>query len=252
MSERKQTAGVLVIGDEILSGEVKERNVGVIADLLLESGVELREVRIVPDETPEIVAAVNALRRHFTYVITTGGIGPTHDDVTADSVAAAFGVGIDVDERARAILERHHGVGGLNAARLRMARIPFGADLIESPRTKAPGFRLDNVFVLAGVPEIMVAMLEQVKPLLGAGAPVARRVVEAAALPESVYADALRSLAAERADVSIGSYPTMTEDGWKNTIVVRGRSADAVESATTAVETMLDRLGRRTGSAVVA
>ncbi|GLS42749.1 molybdenum cofactor synthesis domain-containing protein [Methylobacterium brachythecii] len=167
MTERPTTAAVILIGDEVLSGHTKDQNLGVIADMLTEVGVHLREVRIVPDECSEIVDAVNALRTRYTYVLTTGGIGPTHDDVTADSIASAFGVGIDVDPRARAMLLERLEPGKLNAARLRMARIPFGADLIVSPMAKAPGFRMKNVFVMAGVPAIMMAMLEEVRPLLG-------------------------------------------------------------------------------------
>ncbi|KAB7781973.1 competence/damage-inducible protein A [Methylorubrum populi] len=233
------TAAVLVIGDEILSGSIRDRNIGVIADLLVELGIDLREVRIVRDEQDDIVSAVNALRRRYSYLFTTGGLGPTHDDVTADSIAAAFGVGIDIDDRARSMLLERHKPDQLNAARLRMARVPAGADLIAAPTTKAPGFRLENVFVMAGIPEIMVAMLEQVRPLLKSSAPPLSRTVDADRIPEGVYADLLRKIAMTHGSVTIGSYPSMTREGFRNSIVVRGRDAGSVDAAAAAVETML-------------
>src|SRR3712207_3125666 len=140
MPEASVTAALLIIGDEILSGRTKDKNIGYIAEYLTNSGIDLREVRVVPDVAEEIVGAVNQLRARYTYLFTTGGIGPTHDDITADCVAAAFGVGIDVDPRARAMLLERHAEADLNEARLRMARIPFGAELIENPISKAPGF----------------------------------------------------------------------------------------------------------------
>src|SRR5579863_6054278 len=154
------TAAVLVIGDEILSGRTKDRNVGYIAEYLTNMGIELREARVVPDVEAEIVAALNALRARYTYVFTTGGIGPTHDDITADAVAKAFGVAIGEDPRALAIMMERYKPEDLTAARRRMARIPEGADLIENPVSKAPGFRIGNVIVMAGVPSVMQAMLD--------------------------------------------------------------------------------------------
>ena len=144
------TAALLVIGDEILSGPTKDKNIGYIAEYLTGIGIDLREVRVVPDVEEEIVAAVNALRRRYTYLFTTGGIGPTHDDITADCIAKAFGVPIDIDERARAMMLERYRPEDLNEARLRMARIPAGADLVENPISKAPGFKLGNVIVMAG------------------------------------------------------------------------------------------------------
>src|SRR5215217_5486701 len=155
MSEDTVTAGLLVIGDEILSGRTKDVNIGATADFCTDLGIDLKEVRVVSDETDDIVDAVNALRVRYTYVFTTGGIGPTHDDITADAIAKSFGVPIDHDPRAVAILKAHYDPGMLNEARMRMARIPQGASLIENPVSKAPGFRLENVFVMAGVPKIM-------------------------------------------------------------------------------------------------
>ena len=150
------TAGLVVIGDEVLSGRTKDKNIGHIAERLTEVGIDLREVRIVPDVEEDIVAAVNALRHRFTYVFTTGGIGPTHDDITADSIAKAFGVSIDVDPRARAMLLEYIAEKDLNEARLRMARIPAGASLVVNAVSKAPGFRIGNVIVMAGVILVML------------------------------------------------------------------------------------------------
>src|SRR3954465_4746702 len=160
------TAAILVIGDEILSGRTKDKNIGYIAEYLANIGVDLKEVRVVPDVEEEIVAAGNARRSRYTYLFSTGGIGPTHDDITADAVAKAFGVPIDVDPRAKAVMRERYRPEDLNEARLRMARIPQGADLVENPVSKAPGFRLGNVIVMAGVPAIMQAMLDKVAPTL--------------------------------------------------------------------------------------
>ncbi|WP_375456097.1 competence/damage-inducible protein A [uncultured Methylobacterium sp.] len=236
------TASILVIGDEILSGRTKDKNIGTIADYLTAVGIDLREVRIVPDEPDAIVAAVNALRATHTFLFTTGGIGPTHDDITADCVAKAFGVGIDVDPRARAMLLERHKPEDLNAARLRMARIPDGADLIANPISKAPGFRIGNVFVMAGVPAIMQAMLDQIGPTLPTGVRMLSETVEAGNLPEGTYAAGLAGIAKSHADVAIGSYPSMTKDGFANRIVVRGRQAEAVARARAEIEALVARL----------
>ncbi|MFF8801348.1 MULTISPECIES: competence/damage-inducible protein A [unclassified Methylobacterium] len=233
------TAAILVIGDEILSGRTKDKNIGTIAEMLTEIGVDLREVRIVPDERAEIVAAVNALRARYTYVFTSGGIGPTHDDITADSIAEAFGVGIDVDPRARAMLLERHRPEDLNEARLRMARIPDGAELIANPISKAPGFRIGNVHVMAGVPQILQAMLDEIRPTLTGNAPVISETIEAGAIPEGDFAGALTEIAAAHPAVSIGSYPSMTPEGFRNRIVVRGRDRAAVAAARAAIEHLL-------------
>ena len=236
------TAAVLVIGDEILSGRTKDKNVGTIAERLTEIGIDLREVRMVPDIAVEIVAAVNALRARYTYVFTTGGIGPTHDDITADCIAAAFGVGIGVDERARAMLLERHKPEDLNEARLRMARIPEGADLIPNPISKAPGFRIGNVFVMAGVPQIMEAMLDSVLPGLIPGRIVLSETIEAGPIPEGSFAGGLATIAHAHSGVSIGSYPSMTQSGFSNRIVVRGRDPDAIAAARAEIETLLASL----------
>lgn len=239
------TAALLVIGDEILSGRTKDKNIGTIADYLTAIGVELREVRVVPDVAAEIVAAVNALRSRYTYLFTTGGIGPTHDDITADSVAAAFDVPIGVDERARAMLLERYTPADLNEARLRMARIPVGADLIPNRVSKAPGFRIGNVFVMAGVPSIMQAMLDEIGPSLARGAPVLARTIEAG-LPEGIYGAGLGEVAAAHPAVSIGSYPSFSATGFRNQIVVRSKDEAALAAAATAVEALLARLSSTT------
>ncbi|MHC2020956.1 competence/damage-inducible protein A [Methylobacterium sp. CM6247] len=236
------TAAILVIGDEILSGRTKDRNIGTIADYCTAVGIDLRQVRIVPDEAEEIVEAVNALRTRYTYLFTTGGIGPTHDDITADCVAAAFGVTIDVDPRAKAMLLERHKPEDLNEARLRMARIPAGADLIANPISKAPGFRIGNVFVMAGVPAIMQAMLDEIGPTLETGARVLSETIEAGKLPEGNYASALAEIAKVHDSVSIGSYPSMTQQGFANRIVVRGKDAEAVARAKADVHSLVARL----------
>ncbi|WP_375465815.1 competence/damage-inducible protein A [uncultured Methylobacterium sp.] len=236
------TAAILVIGDEILSGRTKDKNIGTIADYLTAVGIDLREVRIVPDEPGAIVGAVNALRAAYTYLFTTGGIGPTHDDITADCIAQAFGVGIDVDPRARAMLLERHRPEDLNPARLRMARIPDGADLIANPISKAPGFRIGNVIVMAGVPAIMQAMLDAVGPTLPTGRRVLSETVEAGNVPEGTYAADLSEIAGRYADVSIGSYPSMTQAGFANRIVARGRDAGAVARARAEIEALVGRL----------
>jgi molybdenum cofactor synthesis domain-containing protein len=235
MSAPAITAAILVIGDEILSGRTKDKNIGYIAEYLTNIGIDLKEVRVVPDEEIEIVAALNALRARFTYVFTTGGIGPTHDDITADSVAKAFGVAIDVDQRAVAMLRERYQPAELNEARLRMARIPAGADLIENPISKAPGFRIGNVIVMAGVPSIMQAMLDHAAPSLATGRRMIAETIDVHGLPEGIYAKALSEAAAAHPDVSMGSYPSFINGGFRNQIVVRGKEQDLVAAAVATV-----------------
>jgi len=236
------TAAVLVIGDEILSGRTKDRNIGAIADFLIATGIDLREVRIVPDVEDEIVAAVNALRHRYTYLFTTGGIGPTHDDITADSIAKACGVGIGEDPRAIAMLLERIKPEDLNEARRRMARIPDGAELIRNDLSKAPGFMLGNVIVMAGVPAIMGNMLDNVAPRLRGGDRMVSESIDAGGLPEGAYAAGLGALAKAHAEVSIGSYPSFSPEGFRNQIVVRGRNAGQVAAARAAVLAMLAAL----------
>jgi molybdenum cofactor synthesis domain-containing protein len=239
MSSTVITAAILVIGDEILSGRTKDKNIGYIAEYLTAIGIDLKEVRVVPDEEPEIVTALNALRNRYTYVFTTGGIGPTHDDITADCVAKAFGVAIGHDPRAIAMLQERYQPGELNEARLRMARIPDGAELVENPISKAPGFRLGNVIVMAGVPSIMQAMLDSVGPTLSTGKRMIAESIDAHGLPEGIYAKALGEIAGAHPGLSIGSYPSFINGGFRNQIVVRGKEADAVAAAVTAIRSAI-------------
>jgi molybdenum cofactor synthesis domain-containing protein len=236
------TAAVLVIGDEILSGRTKDKNIGYIAEYLTEIGVDLREVRVVPDVTAEIVAAVNALRHRYSYLFTTGGIGPTHDDITADAVAEAFGVSIAEDPRAIAMMLTRYKSADLNAARRRMARIPAGADLIENSVSAAPGFKIGNVIVMAGVPTVMQAMLDAVAPELATGVKMMVETIDARALPEGIYAASLGELAAAHRAVSIGSYPSFREGRFHNQIVVRSKDAVAMAAAAAAVRTLVEQL----------
>lgn len=236
------TAAILVIGDEILSGRTKDTNSGHIAETMNAIGVDLTEIRVVSDDEPVIVEALNALRTRNTYVFTTGGIGPTHDDRTADAVAAAFGVGIDHDPRAVAMLrERFPNPSDLNEGRMRMARIPYGADLIANSVSKAPGFRVENVFVMAGVPSIMKAMLDVVLPQLKTGAPVLSATVRADA-KEGDIAVELGKLQRAHQAVSIGSYPFSDGDRFNTNLVLRSRDALALADAKAAVEAMLETL----------
>ncbi|MGA0565464.1 competence/damage-inducible protein A [Ancylobacter sp. VNQ12] len=239
------TAGILVIGDEILSGRTKDRNIGYIAEYLTGIGIDLREVRVVPDIEDEIVGAVNALRARYTYVFTTGGIGPTHDDITADSIAKAFGVPIHVDPRARAMLLEYIKPEDLNEARLRMARIPAGAELVPNPVSKAPGFWIGNVIVMAGVPTIMQAMLDQVAPKLRTGVQVLSETVRANAR-EGDIGGPLKLIAEAHPDVTIGSYPFLDEDGRPNSnLVVRSRDPEKLAAAVAAVRAMAAAIPRR-------
>jgi len=236
------TAAVLVIGDEILSGRTKDKNTGYIAEYLTGIGIDLKEVRVVADDEAAIVAAVNALRNRYTYVFTTGGIGPTHDDITADCIAKAFGVTIDVDPRARAMLLQRIAEKDLNEARLRMARIPAGADLIVNKVSSAPGFRIGNVFVMAGVPTIMQAMLDEVAPTLKTGAKMLSVSVRAD-LREGDIGTELGNVAKAHPDAIIGSYPFFDEKLGPNTnVVIRARDPSQLGAAKTAVESMLVRI----------
>ncbi len=236
------TAAILVIGDEILSGRTKDKNIGYIAEYLTNIGIEVREVRVVPDVEGEIVAAVNALRARYTYLFTTGGIGPTHDDITADSVAKALGVAIDVDPRAVAMMRERYKPEDLNEARLRMARIPQGADLIDNPISRAPGFRIENVIVMAGVPLVMQAMLDNVAPTLDTGARMIVETISAGSVPEGLYAAGLGDIAKAHPEVSIGSYPAFSAGGFANQIVVRGKDRAAVDAAARAVRDLVAAL----------
>ncbi|MCX2722285.1 competence/damage-inducible protein A [Roseibium salinum] len=237
------TAAFLVIGDEILSGRTKDKNIGFVADYLTSLGIDLREVRVVPDDRTEIADAVNALRARYTYVFTSGGIGPTHDDITAESIAAAFGVPLNLDPRAVALLETHYAPGQFTPARQRMARIPEGADLIENKVSKAPGFRIGNVHVMAGVPAIMQAMMDAIAPTLATGRIMLSETV-AADMPESRIADRLSAIQDAHPETLIGSYPSASEGKFTTQIVIRSRNEAALKAAAADVaEAVADILG---------
>jgi molybdenum cofactor synthesis domain-containing protein len=227
------TAAVLIIGDEILSGRTQDTNLNAIARYLAPFGVDLAEARVVGDDKPEIIAALNALRERYDYVITTGGIGPTHDDITADCVAEAFGVELVEHPEILAMMSARWGAE-LNAARRRMARIPVGGSLVKNPVQGPPGFQIGNVFVLAGVPMIMRGMLEDVGPRLRTGAVVIARTVRVEGAGEGAIAAPLEALAKAHPALSLGSYPFYGPEGFGSNLVIRGR--DAAEVAATAAE----------------
>jgi molybdenum cofactor synthesis domain-containing protein len=237
------TAAVLLIGDEILSGRTKDKNLGFIADYLVGLGIDLKEARCVADDEDDIVAAVNALRTRYTYVFTTGGIGPTHDDITADAVAKAFGVPIEHDPRAVDILTRYFKEIGRepNEARMRMARVPQGATLIENAVSKAPGFRIENVFVMAGVPKVMNAMMDAIAPTLEKGVPMQSRTV-ALQGGEGDVAKPLGEIQARFTDVFIGSYPFEGATGFATNLVVRSRNPQALAKAEAEVKAIAESL----------
>lgn len=240
------TAAMVVIGDEILSGRTKDRNIGHLADMLTAVGIDLKEVRIVSDDEAAIVEAVNALRARNTYVFTTGGIGPTHDDITADSIARAFGRPCNHDDRAYSLLEKHYASRGIafSDARKRMARMPEGAEHIDNPISIAPGFRVENVYVMAGVPAIFQAMLDNVIPTLKTGAKLISETVPSS-LPEGTIGGPLGEIQAAHPETIIGSYPKYQDGSFWTEIVVRSRSKTALEEAVMAIRSMLDEIPPR-------
>ena len=244
------TAAILVIGDEILSGRTKDKNIGYIAEYLTNIAIDLREVRVVPDERDEIVAALNALRARYTYVFTTGGIGPTHDDITADAIAKAFGVALPINHEARAMLEARWRETGtvVNEARLRMARIPEGASLIVNSVSAAPGFRIENVHVMAGVPKIMQAMLEALVPTLRKGRKVLSRTVPAQ-VGEGIVAAPLSALQDEYPDVKMGSYPRMGDGAVRTELVLRSPDEARLEEAAAKLRRIVAEAHRAAGIA---
>ncbi len=244
-SSTRITAALLVIGDEILSGRTKDKNIGFIAEYLTAIGIELREVRVVADEETAVIEAINALRVRNDYLFTTGGIGPTHDDITADCVAKALNVSIDHDPRAVAMLrERYTNPDDLNEARLRMARIPRGALLIENHISKAPGFMIENVIVMAGVPSIMQNMIENVTPQLKTGLKLQSVSVDAGNLPEGQYASELGQIQKLIPEVIIGSYPHFDGNVFRNQIVLRSRNIEQLDAAKIEIETLIATLSK--------
>jgi len=224
------TAALLVIGEEILSGRTKDENTPYIAAYLTRVGIGLREVRVVADVEAEIADAVNALRPRHSYVFTTGGIGPTHDDVTTDAIAKAFGVGVGVRDDAVAAMRLQYTDEDLTPARLRMARIPDGAELIHNAVSRAPGYMLENVIVMAGVPRIMQVMMDEVMPRLSKGRPLQARSVRVDA-PEGDVAPPLAALQADHPDVQIGSYPFFEHRRFGTYDVLRASDEASIDAA---------------------
>lgn len=246
MSEQSKiwTAALAVIGDEILSGRTQDRNVAQVATWLNEQGIRLAEVRIVPDNAARIAETVNELRARHDYLFTTGGIGPTHDDITVDAIAAAFGVPVITDLEARAVLEEYYRdrPGGLNEARLRMARVPEGAELVFNPSTAAPGVKLGNVYILAGVPRIAASMLEALTGKLEGGRPMMSVTVGAHAA-ESEVADLLRETEEAHPGVAIGSYPFFKDGTYGANFVIRSENGELARECSDALAHRLREAG---------
>ena len=239
---RTVTAALLVIGEEILSGRTRDENIAYIAAYLTRIGIVLREIRVVADSKAEIAAAVNELRRRFTYVFTTGGIGPTHDDVTTDAIAMAFGVEVIVDPEAVAAMRKLFSSEELTPARLRMARIPRGAALIDNAISRAPGFMLENVIVMAGVPRIMQVMLDAVTPRLAKGRPILTRSIRLD-VPEGDAAPGLAELQASHPEVQIGSYPFFENKRLGTYVVLRSSDEAKLEAAQNALWILIHNEG---------
>ncbi len=244
-SQERVTAAVLIIGDEILSGRTQDTNLNAIARYLGVHGVEVAEARVVGDVEDEIVATVNHLRERYDYLVTTGGIGPTHDDITADCVAKAFGVALYEHPEIIAMMEARWG-DELNAARRRMARVPEGGSLVKNPVQGPPGFQIGNVFVLAGVPVIMRGMLEDVGHRLMGGAVVISKTLRVDGSGEGVIAEPLAAVAKAHPALSLGSYPFFSNAGYGSNLVIRGRDAAEVEATVTELEAALREAGVQT------
>jgi molybdenum cofactor synthesis domain-containing protein len=244
MSQKNPTACLLVIGNEVLSGRTKDANINHIATRLGEIGMPLREVRVIPDVPETIIGTVNEVRAKFDHVFTTGGIGPTHDDITSECIAAAFGVPWEIHPVAFAKMEASYKPGEFNAARQRMATMPRGASLIENAISVAPGFTIGNVHVMAGVPRIMQAMMDVLVPTLEGGPPITSRAVHVLGLPEGLVAEGLGQIQARFPEVDIGSYPFYRPTGNGVAIVAKGPDAGAAEAAIVEVTELISGFDR--------
>ena len=236
------TACVLIIGNEILSGRTQDANLAFLATGLNEAGIRLREARVIPDDPGVIVDTVNEVRRKFDYVFTTGGIGPTHDDITSACVAEAFGVSLILDPEAKRLLENHYPPGGLNEARLRMAHVPDGAVLLPNPISRAPGFRIENVYVLPGVPQIMQAIFSELRHRLRGGARLYSRSISCT-LSEGALAKELGALQERYSDLEIGSYPYFRRSDFGVTLVLRGTDRTRIAVAAEELKALIRTLG---------
>ena len=242
MTDPNPTAAVVIIGNEILSGRTQDANLAYVATGLADIGIRLIETRVIRDDEAAIIATVNELRARHSYVFTTGGIGPTHDDITSACVAKAFGVALYLHPDAVRVLQGHYPPGYLNEARLRMAHVPEGATLVDNPVSRAPGFQIGNVFVLAGVPVVMRAMFDGVKGRLRRGPPVMSRAVTCA-LGEGTLAKDLTQVQARFPDIEIGSYPYFRAGGFGVSLVARGTDGDRLAAVAEELKAMIRALG---------
>ena len=242
-SEKKQrTAALVIIGNEILSGRTQDKNLAYVATFLNSHGIRLMEARVVLDNFDEIIDAVNICRKRYDFVITTGGIGPTHDDITPDAISRAFGVPYEYHPEAVVDLKNHYTPEMLNEARMKMAKMPKGARLIRTPLSGAPAFAYENVYVLAGVPKIMQSMLESIKDELGEGPALLTRSL-VCLLPEGAVAEGLTKIQEDHPHLEIGSYPFSREGVWGTVLVSRGFSYPEIDNACNAIETLVKSLG---------
>ena len=235
-------AALIIIGNEILSGRTKDKNLAYLAEWLNEIGIQLYEVRVIRDDEKEIIDCVNLLRKKFNYVFTTGGIGPTHDDITTESIAKAFDVELETNPEALKILQGYYKKGDLNEARLKMTLLPKGAQLVENPVTKAPGFKMDNVFVMAGIPSIMQGMLEGARVFLEIGTKMSSKSIDVF-MPESFVATELSQIQDNYLNVEIGSYPFNKDGKFGTSLVMRSADLEALDRCEIEVAEMIKKLG---------
>jgi molybdenum cofactor synthesis domain-containing protein len=235
-------AALIIIGNEILSGRTKDKNLAYLAEWLNEIGIQLYEVRVIRDDEDEIIESVNLLRKKFDYVFTTGGIGPTHDDITTESIAKAFDVELETNPDALKILQGYYKKGDLNEARLKMTLLPIGAELVENPVTKAPGFKMDNVFVMAGIPSIMQGMLEGARVFLETGTKMSSKSIDVF-MPESFVATELSQIQDNYLNVEIGSYPFNKDGKFGTSLVMRSADLEALDRCEIEVAEMIKKLG---------
>ena len=235
-------AALIIIGNEILSGRTKDKNLAYLAEWLNEIGIQLYEVRVIRDDEKEIIDCVNLLRKKFDYVFTTGGIGPTHDDITTESIAKAFDVELETNPEALKILQGYYKKGDLNEARLKMTLLPKGAELVENPVTKAPGFKMDNVFVMAGIPSIMQGMLEGARVFLETGTKMSSKSIDVF-MPESFVATELSQIQDNYLNVEIGSYPFNKDGKFGTSLVMRSADLEALDRCEIEVAEMIKKLG---------
>jgi molybdenum cofactor synthesis domain-containing protein len=249
MTNEIVTAAMLAIGDELLSGRTKDKNIGHLADILTAVGIDLEEVRIVPDEEDRIVDALNALRERYDYIFTSGGIGPTHDDITADAIAKAFGVPCEHDAKAMKLMGDNYAARGIEftESRQRMARMPRGSVLIDNPVSTAPGFNIGNVYVMAGVPSVFQAMLDNIIPALRVGKQLMSRSVNCP-FGEGAIAVPLREIQAAHPDTIIGSYPKYENQRFSTELVIRARDSEKLIAAEAAVKEMVAQIASETAT----